>query len=69
MTLAEALGDTPHVVEGVETTRVVLEVAEQAGVQLPIAEAVARVLFEGLSPNEAIRVLMERAPTVEGSGS
>ena len=66
MTLAEAMADNPHVVEGVETTRVVLDVAESLGVDMPIAEVVSNVLFEGLQPREAIRVLMERAPTVEG---
>ncbi len=66
MTLSEAMADNPHVVEGVETTRVVLEVAEGLGVDMPIAEVVSQVLFEGLEPRQAIRVLMERAPTVEG---
>ena len=66
MTLEEAMADNPHVVEGVETTRVTLEVAEGLGVDMPIAEVVSQVLFEGLAPREAIRVLMERAPTVEG---
>lgn len=66
MTLAEAMTDNPHVVEGVETTRVVLEVAEAVGVDMPIAQVVSQVLFEDLEPREAIRVLMERAPTVEG---
>lgn len=66
MTLSEAMADNPHVVEGVETTQVVLEVAEALDVQMPVAEVVSRVLFEGLEPREAILVLMERAPTVEG---
>ncbi len=66
LSLEEAMAGNPHVVEGVETTRVVLEVAENLGVDMPIAEAVAQVLFEGLNPSDAIRVLMERAPTVEG---
>lgn len=66
MTLAEAMADNPHVVEGVETTRVVLEVAEAVSVDMPIAHVVSQVLFEDLEPREAIRVLMERAPTVEG---
>ena len=66
MTLSEAMADNPHVVEGVETTRVVLEVAEGLGVDMPIAEVVSQVLFEDLEPREAIKVLMERAPTVEG---
>ncbi len=65
-TLSQAMEGNPHVVEGVETTRVVLEVAEAMDVQMPIAEVVSRVLFEELDPREAIRVLMERAPTVEG---
>ena len=66
MTLSDAMADNPHVVEGVETTRVVLEVAEGLGVDMPIAEVVSQVLFEDLEPRQAIRVLMERAPTVEG---
>ena len=66
MSLAEAMADTPHVVEGVETTRVVLEVAASLDVDMPIAKAVSQVLFEGLEPSKAIRMLMERAPTVEG---
>ena len=65
MTLAQAMADNPHVVEGVETTKVVLEVAEGLGVDMPIAEVVSQVLFEDLEPREAIRVLMERAPTME----
>ena len=66
MSLSEAMADNPHVVEGVETTRVALEIAEGVGVDLPVATVVSRVLFEGLEPREAIQVLMERAPTVEG---
>lgn len=66
MTLAEAMAGNPHVVEGVETTRVVVEVAEALDVPMPIAAVVSRVLFEGLEPRQAIRVLMERAPTMEG---
>ena len=66
MTLSEAMADNPHVVEGVETTRVVLEVAEALGVDMPIAQVVSEVLFEDLDPRRAIRVLMERAPTEEG---
>ena len=66
MSLTEATADNPHVVEGVETVQVALEVAEALDVPMPISEAVAQVLFEGVEPSEAIRSLMERAPTVEG---
>ena len=63
--VADALASTPHVVEGVETTRVVLEIADALGIEMPISEVVSQVLFDGLAPHEAITVLMERAPTVE----
>ncbi len=66
LTLAQAQADNPNVVEGVETTRVALEVAEGLGVEMPIAAVVSQVLFDGLEPRGAIRVLMERAPTMEG---
>jgi glycerol-3-phosphate dehydrogenase len=33
---------------------------------MPIARAVARVLFEGLSPQLAVRELMERDAKAEG---
>ena len=66
MTLSEVMAGNPHVVEGVETTRVVLEMAEGLDVDMPVAQVVSQVLFEGLEPRQAIRVLMERAPTVEG---
>ena len=64
--LEQALANNPHVVEGVETTRTVLELAEGLDLEVPIANAVAQVMFAGLDPRDAIRLLMERAPTVEG---
>ena len=45
--------------------RVVAAEAERRGVEMPIAEAVAKVLFEGLSPRDAVRALMERDPKAE----
>ena len=65
MTLAEAQEQTPHVVEGVETTRAVLALAERVGVPMPVSALVARVLFEELPPREAVALLMERAPQDE----
>ena len=66
MTPAQAQADTPHVVEGVETTRVVLELADSLGVDMPVAQVVGRVLFDGLDPREAVPLLMERALRDEG---
>ncbi len=64
-TLQQALAASPKVAEGVWTSRVVVEQAERRQVDMPIATAVARVLFEGLSPRDAVRELMERDPKSE----
>lgn len=63
--LDEALAASPGVVEGVETAPVALALAERAGVAMPVASLVARVLFDGLPPRDAIPMLMERAPQEE----
>ena len=62
----DALADTANVVEGVETVQVVLEMAQALGESMPISQAVSDVLFAGFGAHEAIKALMERAPTVEG---
>lgn len=64
-TLQEALAASPKVAEGVWTSRVVAAEAQRRAVEMPIATAVARVLFEGLPPSAAVRELMERDPKAE----
>jgi glycerol-3-phosphate dehydrogenase (NAD(P)+) len=54
------LQQTDSVVEGVETARAIRRLASDRGVEMPIAEAVHAVLFEGLSPNAALEGLMRR---------
>ena len=58
--LDEITGEMNMVAEGVKSTSGVLELAHQADVEMPIAEQVGRVLYEGISPNEAINQLMTR---------
>lgn len=65
-TLQQALASTPKVAEGVWTSRVVAADVAHVGVEMPIAAAVARILFEDLPPQEAVRALMERDPKSEG---
>jgi glycerol-3-phosphate dehydrogenase (NAD(P)+) len=62
--LAEILSDSRMVAEGVETTRVALELAELRGVEMPIAQAVARML-SGQPVVETLRELIARAPKAE----
>jgi glycerol-3-phosphate dehydrogenase (NAD(P)+) len=49
------------VAEGVETARAAVDLAAQAGVELPIAREVVGVLFEGKPLRQAIGALMERS--------
>lgn len=58
--LEAALPRIGMVVEGVRTTRAACDLATRAGVELPIAREVYRILFEGLQPAVALRKLMTR---------
>jgi len=66
--LDEILASMPEVAEGVATTRAAHLLGKQLGVELPIVEQMHRVLFEGLSPIEAVSTLMERDPKHELQG-
>jgi glycerol-3-phosphate dehydrogenase (NAD(P)+) len=61
---AEAAAAIGMAVEGVTTAPVLRDVARSLGIELPITEAVCRVL-EGASVAEAVPALMERPPTGE----
>ena len=65
-TLQQALASSPKVAEGVWTAEVVGAASKERGVEMPIASAVARVLYEDLPPEDAVRALMERDPKAEG---
>lgn len=58
--LQEIEGAMNAVAEGVPTTRSVVDLAEQKGIDMPIAREVCAVLFEGKSPSEATEQLMKR---------
>ena len=58
--LDEATARTVGTAEGVKTSRAVAELAVSLGVEMPITEAVARVLFEGLSVDDLAPMLLGR---------
>lgn len=68
MTPEEAVAASPMVAEGVRTTKSVRALAEKYGVEMPIAEQVYKVLFEGADPREALIELMTREAKSEHSG-
>jgi len=53
------------VAEGVRTTAATLELARRHTIEMPIAEQMHAVLYEGRPPQDAIRELMERRLTTE----
>ena len=54
------------VAEGVKTTRAVLDLANEYGIEMPIAHQVGRVLYEGARPRDAVLALMTREAKAEG---
>jgi len=59
-TPADALAEIGQVVEGWNGARAVHAVAERRGVPMPIVAQIYRVLYEGLSPRDAVAALMTR---------
>lgn len=59
-TAAEAQREIGQVVEGVLGARAVHAVAERLGVRMPIVDQIYRILYEGVSPETAVRELMRR---------
>ena len=63
--LARILADLGHVAEGVPTAAMVQQRARACGVDMPITEAVVRVLEGVLSPAAALEALMGRGARAE----
>jgi glycerol-3-phosphate dehydrogenase (NAD(P)+) len=63
--LEDVIAEMNMVAEGVKSTRGVLALAERHDVEMPIAEQVGRVLYEGATAADALTNLMTRAPSAE----
>ena len=63
-TIVDELG---HVAEGVPCAKAVRELAIRMGVDMPITQAVAGVLFDGMPPQQMVAQLMARDPRGEGA--
>ncbi len=66
--LDDVVSEMNMVAEGVKTTAAVLELAEQLGVEMPLAAFVGRVLYDGARPAELIPELMMRKAKPELHG-
>jgi glycerol-3-phosphate dehydrogenase (NAD(P)+) len=60
MKLEEALATSKMVVEGVGTAHAAVDLARRHSVELPIAEQVRAILYDGKSATTAIRELLTR---------
>jgi glycerol-3-phosphate dehydrogenase (NAD(P)+) len=63
--LAAVLATIGHVAEGVAAAKAVHALSASLGVEMPIAAAVYRVLYENLSPKRAVASLLAREPSRE----
>ena len=67
--LADIVAEMKMVAEGVKTTQAVLELAQRYEVELPIAEQVGAVLYDGRTPAEIVPALMLREAKPELRGA
>ena len=58
--LDTVLGEMRMVAEGVKTARSVYNLSRRLAVEMPICHAVYRILYENLSPKDAVYLLMTR---------
>lgn len=64
--LPDILAQLGHVAEGVACCRAVRARARGLGVDMPLTDMVAQVLFEDLPPRDALERLLARGPREEG---
>jgi len=63
--LNSILRELGHVAEGVYSVRSVHQLAQQSGVDMPICEAVYRILYEQVEAASAVEELLNRVPDTE----
>ncbi len=66
--LDDIVAEMKMVAEGVKSTEAVLELGRRAGLELPIAEQVGAVLYEGRTPADIVPALMLRQAKPELGG-
>jgi len=64
-TLGQILVELGHVAEGVSAAVAVRALTRHHGLDMPICDAVHRVLYEGVSPKQAVEALLKREPGTE----
>ncbi|SET35427.1 glycerol 3-phosphate dehydrogenase (NAD(P)+) [Nitrosomonas marina] len=63
--LSGILSELGHVAEGVHTASAVLQLGRKFNVDMPITEAVCKILLEGMPARAAVDMLLNREPKAE----
>lgn len=63
--LAQAQNEVAQVAEGVHTTRAALRLSRSCGIELPVTEQLAALLFDGKNVRDAVESLMGRQGCAE----
>lgn len=63
--LAATVAEIGQEAEGIDATRELFHVSQKLAVEMPITTVVYRVLYEGLSPADAVQALLKREPARE----
>ncbi len=67
-TIEQITAEMNMVAEGVKSSRAILNIATERGVEMPIVEHVVKVVHEGMDPKDMVRSLMARDPKPEFHG-
>jgi glycerol-3-phosphate dehydrogenase (NAD(P)+) len=68
MTLQAILSEMKMVAEGVKTAKSIYDLSRKIEVEMPICEEIYRILYENMTPAEAVRRLMTRSLKDEFDG-
>ena len=66
--LDDVIAEMNMVAEGVKSSRAILDIATERGVEMPIVEHVVKVVHDGMAPHDMVRALMSRDPKPEFHG-
>ena len=58
--ITEIIGHMDNVAEGIDTTKAIVKISKQKNLEMPIAEAVNKVIAGDLRADEAVKHLMLR---------
>ena len=57
--------NSKNVIEGIVTTKSIMDISQSQNVELPLAASVFEILFNNMSPLEGVKSLMKREQTSE----